>query len=161
VASKLSERGECLNWLGNLECLELSNIIVESDPSCQVFVEMPKLRQLTFNGLKIHKKSQRDFFKKFPNLEELNFKCELSNLHLDYLSNFMNLKFLTIEYTRPLHGLDFLKQMSNLVSLKFGVRTRIDQIGQDTFKELKQLEILKISATAGPWMRHLTNLGYL
>jgi predicted DNA-binding protein len=167
-----------LSGLPNLEFLELRDFkfdLTEYDP----FVNLNKLRHLILNKVQIEN-AKEDFLKRFSKLEKFQFSKfrtsyhiyksrgqEITTLKFDTLSSLKYLTFLSLdEEYRPfdfdLESLDFLKNMTSLVVIKFKM-TMLNRfrMSEDTFEKLINLKHLKIGAFKGKWMKHLTNVEIL
>lgn len=147
----------------NLECLELKRAnfdLKRNDPFGANFAA--KLRHLVLNECRLVN-VEHDFLKKFSNLEKFEYRSRSGEgesflLLKQSLSDLKNLMFLSLNIYGPLQTLDFLREMHNLVILKFNDSKIIGSIAKDTFKQLNNLEHLQIRAKKGNWMRNLINL---
>lgn len=140
----------------NLECLEISDIKLESDFSFSTLINLKELyintsltyKANTFNGLsnldKLHIKYGKlpeDSFKDLTNLRELKLsdcfdvRCEFVNLHL--------LKYLSIGNSEIKNNPDIFKNLFRLERLEF--YNNITNINQKMFSDLLFLKSLEIS----------------
>jgi hypothetical protein len=153
----------------NLQCLQIKWNRLDLN-SFNPFVNLKNLRQLTFDYCEIVN-APLDFFKKFPNLEKFHYKVRrpLDNTPLLFpinsISSLQNLKVLILDklyYDNSMldvnQNLDFLKDMTNLVVIRFVGIHLYFLIAENTFSKLNNLEHLQVRAKKGEWMRHLGNL---
>lgn len=153
-----------MSGLENLEHLRLEDFVIDLNSSAgggDLLVNVSKLVSFRLDNCEM--KMRPDFFHQFVNLEILQISdSNFPLLRLDHLSHLTKLRYLNlriIDLADPNRKLTFLRNLTNLVVLRIDLGWEFDTIEDDTFKELKNLEVLEIRvAKLGNWLKYLGNL---